>query len=362
MQTLMSNQYWTNRMGHPDEVDAMLRLVRAVHEDRHPELDRSYWRWRYLSDSRHRGEVVVAQHEGEIIGIQPVSLFDYRWNDARLTGATYTGVMTHPAHRPRGVFRSLVESANAWATDRRAHFSVTMPNDASLPGFRQSDGWSYAGPIPLYVKVADGAAAIRTGVGATAAGLLGWLPQAIFRRSDTGGPSPALDMEMVDRVPDELDDLAEPFARECASLGIVRSSAYWNWRYSSKPGAKYRTLFARRAGQLVGAVVISVERRFKMEVGMILDIVTSGGSPVIRELLYAAEQDFVSRDLGLITCQATSPLLQRALGDEGYLRPPARLLPKRFHFVCRPTGVRGLPGNPDSVSDWHLTFGDSDNT
>jgi hypothetical protein len=170
-----------------------------------------------------------------------------------------------------------------------------------------------------------------------------------------------LDVETVDHPPDELDELAEPFARQCAALSIVRSTAYWNWRYCSKPASTYRTLLARRNGQAVGAVVTSSYRRFAVEVGMILDLVAVGGLLPIRELLRIAEQDCVSRGMGLIACQATSPLLQQALKDEGYRCPGAGLLLKRFHFVYFPTGVRGMPGNPNNVRDWHLTFGDSDN-
>jgi hypothetical protein len=108
-------------------------------------------------------------------------------------------------------------------------------------------------------------------------------------------------------------------------------------------------------------VVTSVERRFKMDVGMILDLVVSDGAIQARQLLRLAERDFFDRGVGIVTCQATSSLLQKALSDAGYLCPPARMLPKRFNFVYRPTGVMGMPNDPSAISDWHLTFGDSDN-
>jgi len=375
----MSDQYWTTRLGQPDETDAVFQLVRTVHGNRYPELNRSYWQWRYLSNEQFRADIVMAEHKGRVIGIQPVTLFDFRWDDARLKGAMYTGVLTHPAHRRRGVFHSLVTSANEHAARRGAHFSITMPNNASLPGFRRFGGWAYPGLIPLYVKVANRSATPRPGAGRAAAELLGSIdrlcqvgrlcrvdrlcrvPRAMFRRPAAGRPQASLDVETVDQIPEELDEVAEPFARECAALNIPRSAAYWNWRYCNKPASAYRTLLARRGGQVVGAVVMSVGRRLRMEVGMILDLVASGGLVTIRELLHVAEQDFAARGVCLITCQATSPLLQQALSDEGYLRPPARLLPKRFHFVYHRTGAAGMSRNPNALSDWHLTFGDSDN-
>lgn len=357
----MSDQYCTTRLARPDDTDAVLRLVRTVHGDRYPALNRSYWDWRYLSDAPFHADVVVAEHKGDVIGIQPVALFDFRWNEDRMKGAMYTGVLTHPAHRRRGVFRSLVSSANEHAAHRGASFSMTMPNEASLPGFRRFGGWEYPGPIPLYVKLASGVGGLCRGVGRVAANLLGLPPRVKSTRPATGRLRTSFDVETVDHPPDELDELAESFARHCSALTIIRSTGYWNWRYCSKPASTYRTLLARRGGQVVGVVVTSAYRRFALEVGMILDLVAVGGLLPIRELLRIAEQDCVSRGVGLIACQATSPLMKQALKDEGYRCPRAGPLLKRFHFVYFPTGVAGMPRKPNNVCDWHLSFGDSDN-
>ena len=358
----MADQYWTTRLSRPDETNAVLDLVRTVHGDRYPELNRSYWRWRYLEGGQFRAGIVLAEHDGDAIGIQPVALFDFMWDNNRLKGAMFTGVLTHPAHRRRGVFRSLVTRAQEHAASRGALFCMTMPNEASLPGFRRFGGWAHPGPIPLYVKALDGAAMLRPRVGRAAAALLGWAPRVMLCRSPADRSEWSVDVQAVDRMPDELDSVAEAFARECGTLHILRSAAYWNWRYCDKPASAYRTLVARRDGELAGAVVTSVEQHFGMDVGMILDLVVSGGSIPIRQLLRVAEEDLAERGLGLITCQATSPVMQLALRGEGFVRPPVRLLPKRFHFVYRLTGAEAMPLKPDVLSDWHLTFGDSDNT
>jgi hypothetical protein len=142
---------------------------------------------------------------------------------------------------------------------------------------------------------------------------------------------------------------------------IQRTSAYWNWRYLSRPESNYRTLIARRGSRVVGATITAIGRRMGLEVGLIADVVAEGGAPVLRRLIRAAEEDLLGRGVGLVTCQATSPLVQEALAAEGYWRPNPRKLPKHFHFVFRPTGHAGLRAAPANISDWHLTFGDSDN-
>jgi GNAT superfamily N-acetyltransferase len=357
----MPETYWTLRLGEPDETARLLELVRAVHGDRHPELNRAYWEWRYLNPGAFRADIMLAEHEGRPISIQPLAVFDYQWGTDRLKGAMYTGVMTHPEHRRRGVFRAVIAAADAHAAQRGAQFVTTMPNDASLPGFQRFGEWEYPGPIPLFLKVVNGAAVLRPRLGRGAGRLLGWAPRVLGSRRPKRPAPPLLETELAAVIPGELDEVAERFAQDCAALGIRRTASYWTWRYTSKPGAAYRTLLARRNGCLAGAVVTTVERRFRIDMGLIVDLVAQGGLPTVRALLRAAEQDLAARGLGLLTCQATSPLLQRALCAEGYLCPSARWLPKRFHFVYRLTGVPGLLRTPNRLSDWHLTFGDSDN-
>ena len=356
----MAGQYWTNRLSSPEDTTTIRDLVASVYPNR-VGLDEDYWQWRYLNDSGFRADTVMAEHEGQAVGIQPVAVFDYQWGRRRLKGAVYTGVITHPNHPRRGIFRSLIDGANRYAAQRGAQFSITMPNDESLPGFLRFEEWTYPGPIPLYLKVVDGAAALRPRTGRLPAYLMGWLPQLFFRRRRRLQRPDRLGCKPTTTMPEELNEVFDEFARDCGALTIRRTAAYWNWRYGAKPGAPYHTLVACQQGHVTGAVVTSVQRRGGLEVGMVVDVVARHGITGLRRLLQDAETELLSGSVGLIACQATSPLLQQALREEGYLLAPPKWLPKRFHFVYRLTGAPGLPRSPDTVAEWHLTFGDSDN-
>jgi len=358
----MPTPYWTNRPARPDETAAVLQLVRAVHGEEHQELNEAYWRWRYLNEAGFRAEILMSECQGKPIGIQPLSVFDWQWGKARLKGAMYTGVLTHPDHRRRGVFRSLIDSSNEHSARCGALFSMTMPNDESMPGFMKFGDWISPGPVPVWLKIADGAAALAPRISRLPAAVLGPLSQAFFRpRGDSFGGSDLV-CEPADLVPAELDGVFDEFAGECDALMLRRTAAYWNWRYGAKHGSAYRTLVARQGGRLAGAVVTSVGRRMGLYVGMVLDVVGRGGVPVVRRLLREAETELRVRGLGLIACQATSAMMEDALRAEGYRCPPPKWLPKQFHFVFRPTGLPGLHRLPSRLADWHLTFGDSDNT
>lgn len=353
--------YWTNRPARPDETAEILDLVHRVHGDDHPEINDAYIRWRYLNDTPFRADILLSEHQSRPIGIQPVALFDWQWGRRQLRGAMYTGVLTHPDHRRRGVFRSLIDSSNAHAASRGAQFCMTLPNDASLAGFLRFGDWQYPGLIPLFLKVINGRRLLQTKLGAALGGMFGWAPGVFFRRRRDAGDDSRISIDCTERVPEELDALTDEFARAMDRLMIRRTAAYWNWRYASRPQSAYSTFIARRDGRVVGAVVTSEGRRAGIPVGLIVDLVCDANFSTLRRLICAAEDDLRQRGLGLSTCQATSPTLQDALRAEGYRAASPALIRKRFHFVYRLTAEAGLPREPGGIEDWHLTFGDSDN-
>jgi GNAT superfamily N-acetyltransferase len=367
----MPKPYWTIRPARPDEAPAILELARAVHGPQRPELNESYLHWRYWNDTPFRAEVLMAEHEGRPIGIQPVAIFDFQRGSERFKGAMYTGVLTHPDHRRRGVFRSLVDSSNEFAARCGALFSMTMPNDSALAGFRRFGDWHYPGPIPTWFKILNGKVLLRAKTGDFIAGLSGWLPRIVFnRRRRAAAPLPGHSCEQSAFPGGDFDEITDRCARELGGILLCRTSAYWNWRYCVRPSAsyrptevaspEYRTLVLKDGASPVGAVVTSVARQIGMDVGLIVDLVARGGIAVIRRLLFEAEAELGRQGLGMIAAQATHPAVQAALKDEGYFCPKPRWLPRRFHFVFRPM-VRRFTGGLQP-SDWYLTMGDSDNT
>jgi len=170
-----------------------------------------------------------------------------------------------------------------------------------------------------------------------------------------------LEYVQTESITDEIDSVFENYVKDCHSLMIRRTAPFWNWRYGSHPESIYRTWLVKRHHKTMGAVVVSVKAMAGRHIGLIIDIVADGGVPVIRGLLGRAEEDLRSRGIGLLTCQATTGPLQTALREEGYRPLPSWLIRKRFHFVYRPTGIRGPRDLPNEISRWHLMFADSDN-
>ena len=348
--------YWTHRLAEPSDLPEILRLIRAVHGDTHPELDEAYLRWRYFNDTPFRAQIMLAEHEGRPIGIQPLAIFAWDWGDARLRGAMYTGVLTHPDHRRKGVFQSLLAACNDYAAQVGAQFCMMLPNEASFPGFIKTN-WTYPGLIPLHLRISSPGRALATRIGGVPSWLASAGPSIFFR--PRAGPTTGIHCEPVSRVLDELDDVATRSSARNDGVRLRRSAAYWNWRYDSTVGRGYHTIIARRAGRLVGAAAVKVGQRAGLDVGMILDLVSDDDAAAA--IVDGAQQRLLELGAGIVTCQASSPHLSRMLRDRGFRPIGPRFSGKRFHFVFRPTGVSGLPRMPAAMADWSLMFGDSDN-
>ena len=255
----------------------------------------------------------------------------------------------------------MVARSNEHLLTQGAQFSISMPNDLSVQGFLMWPDWHHVGHIPLHLKIADGSLMLKPKLGRVVAGLLGWGGRPLFRRRADLANDESLEVQQASSMPDELDEVFDAFARDCGKLMIRRTAAYWNWRYMTRPDSAYRTLIARHSGRLTGAVVTSVRERGGLSIGMVVDLVTRRGIPGLRQLLQSAEKELLSRRIGVITCQATSPMLQTALRQEGYRHLQDRWVPKQFNFIYRISGVPGFSRQPRRLADWHLTFGDSDN-
>jgi GNAT superfamily N-acetyltransferase len=357
----MSAPYWTIRQAGPNDLDALMHLVRTVHGERYPQINARYWRWRYHGHAGFPASVFIAEHRGEVIGLRPTMIFDYWWGADQFKGAMYTGVMTHPEHRRRGVFRSLVDAANDHVARAGAAFCLTLPNDMSLPGFRAAPDWHYPGVIPAYVKPIDTPLLLRRKAGKLLSAVAGRGVAMLFRQSVRQSNIGSIRCTPVETFPDALTDVAADFARDAGNLMLARTAPYMNWRFTQHPHLAYHLQVAHDKATCVGAIVTATAEQSGLPVGMIVDLVARGGTNTLSALLHAGEKVLRDDGVALITCQASTPLLQRALRQCGFRRLPNRLVPKRFNFVYRLTGAAALPAEPRRLSAWHLTFGDSDN-
>ena len=124
------------RSYHDGDDAGIARLRQAVYgESAPPEAD---FRWRHFQHPSAVSLMQMGVAQREIVGIQPVEVFDFALDHQPLSGAVLSGVMVRDDHRRKGIFTKLVEASEQAAWEHGASFVLTMPNDRSVQGFRRN--------------------------------------------------------------------------------------------------------------------------------------------------------------------------------------------------------------------------------
>lgn len=290
----------------------------------------AYESWSRSCPTGTEGSMVV-EIGGRLVGVQPMLLQDWVGPESTVRGAVLFGVMVHPGWRRKGLFSALVRACEREAWARGAAFILTMPNERSAPGFSRL-GWTDLGDRPLFVKAT--------------------LPAL-------GSSGSARE---VREVPRDVANLVDRHRARFPSLMLARPQAWWEWRYSDRPGRRYAFVEIRDSrGELHAFAVGTVRRINWIPVGFLLDFLAD--SPEQLPSLFSGLSRIMARKGAPAAFAVVS---SREVGDElssaGFRLVPRRLPLKKFHTVARyRLDVSAGRELPSTVSGWNLTLGDWDN-
>lgn len=163
-----------------------------------------------------------------------------------------------------------------------------------------------------------------------------------------------VDVEEVERFPDEVDELFERSVPEHGAIQ-VRDAAHLNWRFSERPGTNYRIALARRAGSLVGYAVYRADGFDGRPAGLLCDWLVPGSDRVVGHalrnfLIDCARAEDQPRLIGVFPDYCAEWVnFQRAR----WIVEPS------LYFVVARSFHRGVDV-PWLRSRWYYTLGDTD--
>lgn len=162
---------------------------------------------------------------------------------------------------------------------------------------------------------------------------------------------------------DEVDALFVRFALQRGCL-TRRSAAYLKWRYEQAPGAPYELWGARRAGELVGLIVLRPQHELVAGACSIVDWIAPGPDaetvdPAVHDALLAVatSRGHAAGRRVLLAVFADPSVEHAALRDRGFVVTPSsdtlerRLTYQIYQHVLSEEFVR---------QHWWYTLGDSD--
>lgn len=322
-----------------DDEPAVMRLL-ALSLGGGPAGSRTpqFFRWKHLANPFGRSCMLVADADGEIVGLRTFMRWEFRGGCRAIRAVRAVDTATHPAHQRRGIFSRLTRAA----LDRlsgEADIVFNTPNERSLPGYLKL-GWRVVGTVPVAVHVRRPVAFARG------------LPKVRHPTSVNRRPRPAVHAESAAEAlaDDELDELLA--TSECFPdrWSTRRDVAYLRWRYGDAP-LDYHALRIRRDGRLRGLALFRVRPRGGLWETTVAELMVPPGEfanagLLLRGVARAAAVDHIS-------CFFTAGSVARRVARRlAFLRSP--LGPT---LVVNPL-VEELAPDPTTFAAWALSLGD----
>jgi GNAT superfamily N-acetyltransferase len=292
---------------------------------RQPEL----FRWKHLENPFGPSFMLVAEHEGRLVGLRAFMRWRFTAFGDRLEAARAVDTATHPDYQGMGIFTRLT-LALLEVIDGHVDLVFNTPNAKSGPGYLKM-GWSEVGRLPVAVRPRR--------------------PLRLLGRR--AGPAPHVLAAPAAAVLDRGVDLAPLLRREPtppAALATPVDADYLRWRYGLAPLLDYRVVTEERDGELAGLAVFRVRRRGRLWESTVVEVLAGGDLATARRLLRrvaaAAPVDHLT-----FHAPARSPLA-RAAAWSGFLPAPAGI-----DLVVNPRRP-GIRPDPTRVGAWGLSLGD----
>jgi GNAT superfamily N-acetyltransferase len=295
-----------------------------------------FFRWKHIENPFGRSFMLVAENEGNIVGLRAFMRWGFAAGDRRLHAVRAVDTATHPDHQGQGIFSKLtLESLEALRGE--ADFVFNTPNEKSLPGYLKM-GWTVVGQVPVSVRVQRPFRFATRAKGWRSAKEAGDVPP-----STAPAACQVLEDDAIFRL---LDDRETP-----AGISTPRDANYLRWRYGRAPLLDYRAVEERREGRLEGLCIFRVRPRGRLVEGTVAEIIVREGDVGTgRRLLLAARR---SARLDHLTCSLpVSSSAHAAAKRAGFLRVPGGMT-----LVVNPLG-HGLDPDPVGLASWALSLGD----
>jgi GNAT superfamily N-acetyltransferase len=292
----------------PADEPAVLRLL-VGSLGQGPSGDRSpgFFRWKHLENPFGESFLLVADSEGELVGLRAFLRWRFRQGGRTLQAARAVDTVTHPDHRGKGIFSKLTLHAIDMLRGE-VDLVFNTPNSSSLPGYLKM-GWRTVGQMSIRVRVRrpiDFARGIRS-VGDV---------RARPRRELIADAMPAADaLTDVEEVAALIAD-PEPSGRLITPIG----ADYLTWRYGRAP-LDYRAVVHRDRRGLRGIAFFRVRPRGTLWETTIADVLIRPGdvgaaATLLKRSVLAAPVDHAICHFPTQTAQLT------AARRHGFLRSP----------------------------------------
>lgn len=293
------------------DLQSVLELLRSSFDGWHED---EYWAWKYQRNPNGSPIIWVAEDRGRIVGCYILNPVRIRIGQASVMGAQSVDAAVESAYRGAGIFKKLAVGAVTMAAKEGVALLYAFPSEIAYKGQVRLGYYRPLFFIPKMFKVLRFSSLLKDQSSNSFFGKFQGMVRPLQRIVRTKINSQLNDGSVVREI-SNFDSGFEIFwsaiKEKNRDILVERDSAYLEWRYTEHPEKQYTTYVCERHDQVVGYIVLSVEKNVSLErgragslsVGNIIDLLTLPNMTDAAHLLvYAACSHFEREAVDIARC------------------------------------------------------------
>jgi hypothetical protein len=312
------------------------------------------------------------KQNSKLAGSYSVIPLRMKLGNKEVTGSLSMNTMTHPDYRKQGIFKVLAEKTFESCQSKNIPITIGLPNANSYPGFTGALKFKDVGSRSLLVKPFNAGFVIDKFIKnkfvkkvlspVANVGLKLCAVKGLWSRSY----DPKVSIVEVSAFGKEFDEFWNKVSKDYNNI-VVRDGRFLNWRFVSCPTRNYKTFKAVIQGEMVGYLVVSVDKHhsYDCQVAFIVDLVVNSKldkDSVYKALVLAAEKWAISNKADFIGMHVPPHLEScKMLKKFGYIDVPKRFIGGSQAMIVRPHLQDSIIDEQAlDFSNWFLMDGDND--
>lgn len=268
--------------------EQITRLLRNIYSGSELFEDTTYWEWKYKENPAgfSPGNIVVAEHEGKIIATYAGCKRQIKVGNRIVKGSLGVDLVTHQKYRRQGIFGAMTE--RLFSNHAKEGIELTMGFTAyssrKITDFRGAAlkghykyGWFQIDDVMYSVRVLDVDAILRTRFNSDLLPKILRTPANLALKLYSRAKKPplvrGLKIRKLSSFDQDFDELWEKTSKSW-DICVVRTSKILNWRYFGMPLSEYLVFSAEVDDELLGFVILNLDKMAGQKIGNIVDIFT----------------------------------------------------------------------------------------
>lgn len=322
-----------------------------------------HWNWEYKENPNKHLFILLAIDNDKIVGHYSVIPIKMKIKNEELIASLSLDTMTHENYRGRGIFPLLANKLYSDIGKLGVPFTYGFPNIYSINPIIKKCGWFEIAEVPIYFLPLNFSNLIKHYIKSRIfskyiGDLLNFIINLLIKKYQIPSNFKILRIKQIDKKFDELWNSIKSEIK----IGVIRDNNYLNWRYFQKPEENYCIFAIFDNTTLKGYIVLKIEIRYGLRIGLIIDILTVPSKLKYEDyLINYSIFYFKKKNVDIISAiMLPHSRYFASLIHNKFLKMIKLLLPEKIFFGARLNNDMLDMQFIKNQKNWYLTWGDID--